>query len=207
MNIDSKPTMTRVNYGKEKEGQIMRCLNENYAHHGYNLVPGTFFEDCVEKTDCWQISKNGTKLRSAIKTRVSKNDILIAFRDPFYGVANAETIIGRDVLYEYFQYITLSKDGSIIRVANGKTIHRIANELWDEFLQDIGDVDFSKHPYNKARPNRLLQSQKNPGCELWLHFDRWGGQPKILGFVPPSNLVENKEIKYHAFIESENGRT
>lgn len=95
--IDSKPVSVRVSYGKEKEDQIMKCLNEKYASHGYNLVPSSFFEDCKEKTDCWQLTKSGKKYRSAIKARVSKNDILVAMRDPFYGVNDPETVIGRDV--------------------------------------------------------------------------------------------------------------
>lgn len=201
MTIDSMPTKARVNYGKEKEGQVMKCLNDNYSHLGYNLVPGSFYEDCSEKTDCWQLTPSGKKLRSAIKARVSKNDILVAIRDPFYGVNNEETKIGRDVLYEYFQYITLSQDGQTIRVASGKAIHKICKNLWEEFISLVGDIDMTKHPYNKARPMNLLRSEIHSGCELWLHYDRWKGQPKILGFIPPSILKEGKEIKYHKLIE------
>lgn len=198
--IDSLPTSARVSYGKSKEEQVINCLNTYYGNQGYNLVPGSFYEDCTEKTDCWQIAKSGKKYRSAIKARVSKNDILVAMRDPFYGVSNEATVTGRDVLNEYFQYITLSQDGGTIRVANGKVIHQMCNILWEEFLDKVGDVDISKPPYNKNRPVRLMKSEVYPGCELWLHFDRWKGQPKILGFIPPSILKVGKEIKFHKFI-------
>lgn len=201
MAIDSLPTAARVSYGKEKEELVMKCLNEHYADHGYNLVPGSFFEDCSEKTDCWQLTKSGKKYRSAIKARVSKNDILVAMRDPFYGVKDDETVIGRDVLVEYFQYITLSQDGGTIRVANGKVIHQMCNVLWEEFLEKVGDIDISKPPYNKGRPAKIMTSGVYPGCELWLHYDRWKGQPKILGFIPPGVLKPNKEIKFHKFIQ------
>lgn len=200
MFIDSSPTIDRVNYGKEKEEQILKCLNEHYSSHGYNLVAGTFFEDCKEKTDCWQLTKTGRRYRSAIKARVSKNDILVAMRDPFYGNEHEETQIGRDMQFEYFQYITLSKDESTIRVARGKTIHKICGILWEEFLDNVGDVNMTVHPYNKARPHKLLSSEVYPGCEIWLHYDRWKGQPKILGFIPPTLLKEGKEIKFHKFI-------
>jgi len=198
--IDSQPTSVRVNYGKEKEGQVMKCLNEHYASHGYNLVPGSFFEDCKEKTDCWQMTKSGKKYRSAIKARVSKNDILVAMRDPFYGVNHDETVIGRDVLVEYFQYITLSQDGGTIRVANGRVIHQMCNVLWEEFLEKVGDIDLKKSPYNNGKAVKVMTSGVYPGCELWLHHDRWKGQPKILGFIPPSILKEGKEIKFHKLI-------
>ena len=203
MSIDSQPTMDRVNYGKEKEGQVLKCLNDHYSDHGYNLVPGTFFEDCKEKTDCWQLTKNGKRFRSAIKARVSKNDILVAMCDPFYGVNHESTKIGRDVLTEYFQYITLSKDGETIRVANGKVIHQICGVLWEEFLENVGDIDICKSPYNSARAIRLMPSIVYPGCELWLHHDRWDGHPKILGFIPPNILKVGKEIKYHKLIIQE----
>lgn len=201
MLIDSLPPIDRVNQCKEKEWPIINCLNTHYADHGYNLALGNFFEDCVEKTDCWQLTKSGKRYRSAIKIRVSKDDILVCMRDPFYGVAHTETAIGRDVMLEYFQYITLSKDGETIRVAKGKVIHQICNILWEEFLDKIGDIDMTKHPYNKARPTLIMQSEVYPGCELWLHYDRWKGQPKLLGFIPPNMLKVNKEIKFHKFIQ------
>lgn len=200
MAIDSRPTSERVKYGTDLETDIINCLNNDYADHGYNLMPSSFFEDCTEKTDCWQVAKDGKKYRSAIKARVSKNDILVAIRDPFYGVIHEDTLIGRDVVTEYFQYITLSKDGETIRVANGKTIHKICLDLWNEFIESVGDLDMFSHPYNKAKPVRVLNSNNYPGCEFWLHYDRWKGTPKILGFIPPSLLKENKEIKYHKLL-------
>lgn len=198
--MDELHPQDRVAFGKVKEEQVLKCLNEHYAHHGYNLVPGSFFEDCKEKTDCWQLTKTGKRLRSAIKARVSKNDILVALRDPFYGVKHDGTVIGRDVLMEYFQYITLSKDGETIRVANGKVIHQMCDVLWEEFLERVVDIDVSKPPYNTARAIKLMTSSVYPGCELWLHHDRWDGHPKILGFIPPSILKEGKEIKFHKLI-------
>lgn len=199
--FDSQPTSVRVALGKELEEKVLRCLNEDYAHHGYNLFPSTFVEDCEEKTDCWQVTKSGKKYRSAIKVRKSKNDILVCMRDPFYGVNHSESVVGRDMLYEYFQYITLSKDGSTIRVASGKAIHLISNVMWEEFLDEVGDIDITRPPYNRGGPVKLLSSKMYPGCEMWLHFDRWKGQPKILGFVPTNVLKPDKEIKFHKFIE------
>ena len=67
MQIDSKSPATRVKYGKEKEDLVMKCLNTHYVKHGYNLVPSSFFEDCKEKTDCWQLTKTDKKYRSASK--------------------------------------------------------------------------------------------------------------------------------------------
>lgn len=201
MQIDSQAPRARVDFGKTKEAQVISCLNTHYADHGYNLMPGSFVEDCKEKTDCWQVSKSNKKYRSAIKARVSKNDILIAMRDPFYGETNDKTVIGRDVLVEYFQYITLSKDGETIRVAKGKTIHTMCGILWEEFLDLVGDFDPTKPPYNKNRPVKLMSSDIYKGCEIWLHFDRWKGQPKILGFIPPEILKVGKEIKFHKFIQ------
>jgi hypothetical protein len=55
-------------------------------------------------------------------------------------------------------------------------------------------------PYNKGWPLKLLRSEKHEGCEIWLHFDRFDGHPKLLGFIPPSILKEGKEIKYHKFV-------
>ena len=201
MQIDSLAPGERVAFGKSKEELVISCLNTHYSSHGYNLVPSNFFEDCKEKTDCWQMTKSGKRFRSAIKARVSKNDILICMRDPYYGEEDERTVVGRDVLNEYFQYITLSKDGETIRVANGRVIHKMCGVLWEEFLERVGNFDPTKPPYNKNRPQLLMCSDVYPGCQIWLHFDRWKGQPKILGFIPPDLLKEGKEIKFHKFIQ------
>jgi hypothetical protein len=146
------------------------------------------------------MTKSGKRFRSAIKARVSKNDILVAMRDPFYGINHEGTKIGRDVLMEYFQYITLSQDGETIRVANGKVIHQVCGVLWEEFLEKVGDIDVTKPPYLSARAMKIMDSSVYPGCQLWLHHDRWDGHPKILGFIPTNILKVGKEIKYHKLI-------
>lgn len=201
--IDQKPVAERVAFGKTAEERVLKCLNEQYSEHGYNLWPGTFIEDTKEKTDCWQRTGSGKWLRSAIKARASKDDILVAIRDPFYGHENSKTKIGRDVLYEYFQYITLSRNGKTIRVAKGSKIHEISLGVWDEFLQVY--PDFKVQKYNKQKSAHLLTSEKYAkkiedktiSVELWLHHDAYDWHPKLLAFIPPKLLRENQEIKYH----------
>lgn len=199
MTLDSKSPSQRVKYGVDLETMIIECLNNKYSDHGYNLQSSTHQEDCEEKVDCWQIGKNGKKYKSAIKVRISKDDILVSMRDPFYGLFHEDTKIGRDIVCEYFQYITLSKDGETIRVANGKTIHSICQAIWQELLDQKQDIDLSLSKKSRL----LLSSTSYPGCELWLHYDRWKGTPKILGFIPPSILKENKDIKYHKLIKEQ----
>lgn len=199
-SLDSMPTSLRVKAGKEIESEVMDCLNTSYSKFGYDLIPSSTYEDTKEKTDCWQLTKSGKRVRSAIKGRFSKNDILIAMRDPFYGFEHEGTNVGRDVLYEYFQYITLSKDKETIRVASGKAIHTIYKSIWQELLDLKLDINMKESPYNKGWPLKLLRSEKHEGCEIWLHFDRFDGHPKLLGFIPPSILKEGKEIKYHKFV-------
>jgi len=203
MLLDAMHASARVAYGLEKEDQIRECLNTHYGHLGYDLLPSSQYEDTNEKTDCWQKGKADKRLRSAIKVRVSKNDILVALRDPFYGFEHEDTKVGRDVLYEYFQYITLSKDEELIRVASGKVIHKISLDLIQEILDTIGDINIKKSPYNKGVPVKVLSSEKHSNCEVWLHYDRKSGRPKLLGFIPPALLKENKEIKYHKFIREQ----
>lgn len=199
-NIDSKPAYQRVAYGIEKENQVINCLNEHYAKAGYNLVPSTHLEDTKEKIDCWQKTKSGKLLRSAIKIRTTKNDILIALRDPFYGFNHNDTVIGRDVLVDYSMYITLSKDQKVIRVASGKKIHKISLNLLEETKEVIGESNLEDFSFKDKASARILSSKKHPKCEVWFHRDRKSWKPKLLGFIPPSILKEGKEIKYHKFI-------
>lgn len=187
--------------GKDWESRITNCL---INHYNYNLQESSFNEDCKEKTDRWYVTKSGKKLRCAVKVRLDKNgnieqkkkDILIALRDPYYGVTNEKTVIGRDVLFEYFMYISMA-DGQI-RVVNGKSIKNITNLLWQEFLE--------KHskfvPASTGFGGKLiLQSEKVQNCQIWLHHDSRSRHPKLLAFVPPHIFETSKEIKYHKFIE------
>lgn len=200
-DLASKPTYERVAYGIEKESQIIECLNNFYANEGYKLKPSSHVEDTKEKTDCWQETASGKFLRSAIKIRTTKNDILIALKDPFYGFNNEKTVTGRDVLIEYFQYITLSKDEKTIRVASGKLIHKISLNILEEARNVIGekDLDLKKAPFSK-RAEKILVSKIHPGCEVWYTRDPASWKPKLLGFIPPGTLKTGKEIKYHEFI-------
>lgn len=201
IQLDAKSSAYRYKVGKTIEEEVINCLNTHYSHHNYNLVPSSDKEDRKEKVDCWQKLPNGELLPSAIKARFSKNDILVAMRDPFYGFDHEDTTIGRDMLREYFQYITLSPDQTTIRVASGKRIHAICEHLWKELKAKNLDIKMNEPPYNKGKAVKLLCSEKYEGCEIWLHFDRSSGRPKLLGFIPPSLLKENKEIKYHKFMK------
>lgn len=200
-NLASKPAYERVAYGVEKESQIIECLNKYYSKDGYKLKPSSHVEDTKEKTDCWQETASGKFLRSAIKIRTTKNDILIALKDPFYGFNNEKTVTGRDVVLEYFQYITLSKDQKTIRVASGKLIHKISLKILDEAREIIGenDLDLKNGRFSK-RAEKILSSKSFPGCEVWFARDPASWRPKLLGFIPPNVLKEGKEIKYHNFI-------
>lgn len=189
MSIDELPMADRLAYGKDREDQIRKCLNER---HNYNLFPASFAEDCAEKTDCWHVGKSGHRFRCAIKARISKSDILAVLREPFYGLSDEDTMIGRDIKYEYLLYITLSPDEKTIRVARGDRTHQIYNEMWDEWVEKSGFIDIVK--YNRKL---MLCSEKHPGCQLWFHRDRWHGRPKVLGFIPPGYLKEGKEIQYY----------
>lgn len=196
MEVDSLPIQQRVLYGKTKEDEVRRCLNESYKV--FNLQPSSFVEDCKEKTDCWHVTAAGVAHRCAIKVRTRKKDILAAIRDPFFGLHHEDTRVGRDMLQEYLLYITLSPDESVIRVATGRATHRIYNEIFEEWIEQDGDINPLMRP---KYPKCLLHSERHPGCELWLHYDRRDGHPKILGFIPPSYLTEGKQIKYFPFIK------
>lgn len=195
----------RVAIGKDWESKITNCL---INHYGYNLVDSTFHEDCREKTDRWLVSKTGKQHRCAIKVRLDKNgnldqkrtDILIALRDPFYGVENEKTVIGRDVLYEYAMYISLAHDN--IRVADGKIIHSLTNVLWEEYVDNFGEFVPNSSGFGAKL---MLSSEQAKGCQIWLHYDGRSRHPKLLAFIPPDILKTPSQIKYHKYIEDQNG--
>lgn len=205
--MDSLPVAERVAIGKEWEPKVINCLNGTYSKYGYNLRESSFHEDCKEKTDCWQLAKSGKPLRSAIKVRLNKNgeletnktDILVALFDPFYGLDDERTKKGRDMVYEYFMYISLIKDW--IRVANGKKIHEICDAMWNDFLPQAQKKFRTEADVNRVGwVSRLYQSPVYPGCEIWLHHDAKSKKPKLLGFVKPSAL-DKKDLRTHKYTE------
>ncbi len=182
--IDQQGIKERVEFGKTKEDQIVKVLQ----NAGYRLKPGTFKEDCEDKTDCWYEMPDGTFKPCAVKVRTTKDDILACLWEPFHGVTNPFTKKGRDMVTEYHLYITMSKDGKEIRLAKGNVVHKIYNEIWEECLAAHGgDIT--------VNTNRcLLNSVKHPGCQVWFHFDRKNNRPKILGFIPTNYLSDHKQI-------------
>lgn len=199
--MDHLPAYQRVEKGRSWENKIRNCLN---TYEGYNLVESSHYEDCHEKTDCWQKTKSGKMLRAAIKVRLnkkgdldySKTDILVSLFDPFYGIDHPENKKGRDMVYEYSMYISVAKGD--IRVVKGVAVHSICNGLWDEYLS-LGKVLNPKERGFGAKI--VLQSDKYSGCQIWLNYDSKSGKPKLLAFIPPEFFKKNKEIKTHKFFE------
>src|SRR3989344_7572250 len=74
----------------------------------------------------------GHGLPCAFKGRATKEDILIAVRDPWSGPIDPENYIGRDMQVKYLFYFSLSPDANIIRVAKGDIVHSICEEMWQE---------------------------------------------------------------------------
>ena len=178
----------RLEIGKGWEERVRDDLNLNYK---YNLKESTFHEDCREKTDCWYISKSGEPLRSAIKVRLNrdglleqkKTDILVALFDPFYGLNHPNTKKGRDMIYEYFLYISVVFKQH--RVIDGKRIHEICNGMLQEGLEYIEELK----PESRGYKSKLIfNSSKYYKCQIWLHYDAKTKIPKLLGFVNPNFL-------------------
>jgi len=185
--LDSQPTAVRVKKGKEEEAKVYDCLLE----HGLKLEEANQHDDCVGKTDAFWLTASGKRHRVAIKIRESKEDILVAVRDPYYGPDDPRTVIGRDMKYEYKFYVTRSPDKTLLRVANGARVHEIVNDMLDELIE-------KKWAIQRYIP---MKSEKHPGCELRLHEDSWSKKPKILAFIKPSYLRTGKEIKYYPYFE------
>ena len=189
--MDNLHVAERVGIGIRMESRVRHCLNDRY---GYNFEAATFHEDCVDKVDCWHITKSGNRLRSAIKVRLNKygeletvkTDILLDIYDPFYGVYDLRTKIGRDILFEYDMYISAIK--SCIRVAKGKLVHKISLGMYKEGLSEIEKLK----PKEKGFGSQLVFcSTIYPECQIWLHYDKFDRHPKLLAFIPPVILGKN----------------
>lgn len=199
--MDALPTKARVKLGFKQEDRCFNYCNEELK---FGLEESTENEDCIEKTDCWKTSKSGKKFRVAIKTRLDKDgklaknrkDILVALFDPYYGVGDPRTKVGRDMLYEYGMY--LSAISGQLRNANGKVIHNICSDLYKEFLERVKNYI----PLERgSKPKHLMDSFIHDGCQIWLHYDAFDHHPKLLGFVSPDILVPKKEIIVYPYFD------
>lgn len=183
MRYDEYDIKTRVARGKSEEAKCLECLR----NYGWVLENANSKEDRFEKTDAfWIDPETKERHRIAVKVRDTKNDILVAVRDPWFGLDHPNTVMGRDVKYEYKYYITRSVDKTKLRIASGKRIHQII----DEMMKEAEESNW-KFPLN---------SNLHLGCQLRYHVDRYSGLPKILGFVNP-NYLEADEIMYIAYKE------
>jgi hypothetical protein len=196
--INTLSSSERFRKAKVVESDIVDCLNENY---GFNLVGSSKQEDIKEKTDAWDSERR----RYAIKYRENKpiaTDILIAMRDPFYGISHELTVTGRDILYEYYQYICLTETNSTIWVVDGKVVHKVYESMWNEFLNKIGDINVKEKKYDTFFPVKVMDSSEYIGCQIWLCREQGQphrGRPKLLGFLPPAAFTENEITSYRFF--------
>lgn len=195
MGVDSLPIKERVDLMLVEEKLVFNCMNENLVKWNLKLHPASVYDDKANKTDAYLVGLQDTlgtsRKRCAIKVRDSRHDILVAVRDPYYGEGDPRTKVGRDMLKEYHLYITRDPGKTKLRVAYGKVIHKIINDMMEELAAKGYRIE-------KGSP---FLSGKHPGCELRKHYDARSGHPKILGFIPPEYLKEGKEIVYFEYKE------
>lgn len=172
--IDAQPPAVRVKVGKKDEDNVVKCLNK---HYDWKLEKATFKEDTCQKTDCFQVNESGDRLPVQIKTRVTGDDFLVSLYEPYYGIDDSRTEIGRDVKQKYYCYVCLSKDRKTIRVVKGTLLKKIVNSLIKQW---------------KTKGCPLPHSFKNT-CEFRWHRDRWSGKPKVLCFIPPDVFKKSKK--------------
>jgi len=199
MSVDSLGVKSRVRLMLAEEELCIACLNRFLSKKKQKLVPAGGYEDKVKKTDAFLVeigNETDVTKRCAIKVRTTtgkkKNelydDILVAVRDPFYGLDHEKTKVGRDVTLDYHWYIVRDKEKTTLRVADGKEVHRIIDDMWEEWCDPkfLGNV---------------LSSKKHPGCQMRKHYDAHDGHPKILGFIPPTYL--KKDVFFVPYKEDE----
>jgi len=186
-----------VKKGKKVEDDICECLNKHYS---FNLVKSSHIEDTKQKIDRFEVTKDGRRIPVQVKGRFSGKDILYDLYEPFCGVDDPRTKVGRDhkALTEYGIeiYICLSPlpdpdetEGPIfqmIRVVKGDSMRGLVAEIEKEWAASSHKLPF--------------YSEKYAGCELKRHEDRWSGTPKVLCFINTDVFTTNKDIKFYKMI-------
>ena len=200
MGLNELSPQTRVKKGKKVEDDICECLNK---HYGFNLVRSSHSDDTRKKIDRYEVTKDGRRIPVQVKGRFSGKDILYDLYEPYCGIGDPRTTIGRDhrALTEYGVgiYICLSPlpdpektKGPIfqtIRVVRGDSMRSLVAEIEKEWAESSHKLPF--------------YSEKYQGCELKWHEDKWSGTPKVLCFINTDAFAENKDIKFYKLITEE----
>lgn len=176
----------RVDVNTVKEHLAVGCLNLHLAEKGQKLLISTEYENQIEKIDAFLTDLSGDKADKsrplAVKVRESLDDILVCHREPWYGPGDPRSKLGRDMCLVYHWYVSMNRAKTTLRIVNGEVVHRIIEDLWDEWV----------HKKIDERPDIwVLSSTTHPGCQLRLHTDKKNSMRKILGFVPPSYLKKD----------------
>ena len=106
--LESQSSRKRYLVGKRIEESIIACLTEKY---GFKIETAELKVDRDEKIDCF-IIENETKKACQVKTRMgySGKDLLVDVFEPFFGLDNPNTKIGRDHAGNYDYYVVLIND-------------------------------------------------------------------------------------------------
>lgn len=178
--LESRSSRQRYLYGKQIEKLIIDCLRG----YGLTLEEADRKADCEDKIDCY-LCVNDKKLACQVKCRMgySGDDILIDVYEPYWGVGNENTKHGRDYVGQYDVYIVLSKDGSTIRVIDGKRQKEVIEEVLQEWTA-----------FHNQLP--VFNSLKYKGVQMRYTRDKANGRPKVLMFIPPT-IYEGQEVSYY----------
>jgi hypothetical protein len=171
----SKPFDERLRLGKQCEAQMF----ENLRTCGYFIREATTYQDKYDKIDGF-LSGDGIDFYPfQSKYRQTGSDIGFDVYEPWFGLGDPKTRLGRDYRGKAHLYVTQVNDQLYVMSDSGLKL--LINDVLKEWKEtglkfDFGD-GISRGTFN---------SRTFSGVQLKLKIDEHSHTPKIMAYIPPT---------------------
>jgi hypothetical protein len=153
--------------------------------------------DCQEKRDWQAQGATGGTLYAQFKGRATGNDILVCAYQPFFGLEDERTKLGRDMMYNNIHYyVTYPPMSQHILVSRAADVKSACNKLVAELKRRDGDFPF--YSKDQSDPQDPRKRERPACCQLRFKVEEGKGyrrgEGKVLAFLPP-HLIPHQKIE------------
>jgi hypothetical protein len=173
-SIASRSFEERVRLGKQYEAQML----QNLIGCGYQTKSATSREDMIEKIDGY-IVDSGTAIPFQSKYRETGSDIGLDIYEPWFGLDDPRTRLGRDSRGKAELYLT-QVETTLYLMSKGGLKYVV-----DSVMNEWKDLNF-KFDFGDGVQRGTFNSRIYSGVQFKFKIDERSGVPKIMAYIPPT---------------------
>lgn len=172
-SIASRSFEERVRIGKMYEAQML----QNLIGQGYKTKEATSHEDMIEKIDGYIVDAVDIPFQS--KYRETGSDIGLDIYEPWYGLGDPRTKLGRDSRGKAQLYLTQVETTLYLMSKAG------LQAIVDRVMTEWKSLNF-KFDFGDGIQRGTFNSRIYSGVQFKFKIDERSRVPKIMAYIPPT---------------------